>query len=58
VNGDGPADPIAQTIGHLDSEPITATFGTISLLEFHQYRSLYEWTQAKPLPIGRFSYEP
>jgi 2'-5' RNA ligase len=53
VSGDGPAEPIAQAIRHLDPEPVTATFGTVSLLEFHRDRRMYEWTHATPIPIGR-----
>ena len=52
VNHDGPAEPIAQAISHLDPEPVTATFCTVSLLGFHRDRRMYEWTSATPLPIG------
>lgn len=58
VSGDGPAEPIAQAISHLDPEPVTTTFRTVSLLEFHRDRRMYEWTHATPLPIGRSADEP
>ena len=52
VNNDGPAEPIAQAISHLDPEPVTATFRAVSLLEFHRDRRMYESVSAKPLSIG------
>jgi len=52
VRSDGPAGPITEAIADLDSQPVTATFHTISLLEFHRDGRMYEWTQATPLPIG------
>lgn len=55
VNGDGPAEPIAQAISGLDPEPVTATFGAVSLLEFHRDHRTYEWASATPLPIGQAS---
>jgi 2'-5' RNA ligase len=57
VNDDGPAEPIARAVSHLDPEPVTATFRTVSLLEFHRDRRMYEWTNATPLPIGPAAHE-
>ena len=58
VNDDGPAEPIAQAISQLDPAPVTTTFRTVSLLEFHRDRRMYEWTHATPLPIGPPAHEP
>jgi 2'-5' RNA ligase len=58
VNDHGPAEPIAQAISHLDPEPVTATFRTVSLLEFHRDGRTYEWTSAAPLLIGPSAHEP
>jgi hypothetical protein len=55
VNGDGPVQPIAQAIAALDPRTATATFHTVSLLEFHRDRRMYEWTRAMPLAIGATS---
>lgn len=52
VNSDGPVEPIARAIGDLNPEPVTATFGVVSLLEFHRNHRMYEWASATPLPIG------
>ena len=52
VNRDGAAEPIAQALSHLAPEPVTATFGTVSLLEFHRDRRMYEWANATPMAIG------
>jgi 2'-5' RNA ligase len=52
INSDGPAEPIAEAIADRDPQPVTATFHTISLLEFHRDGRMYEWTRANPLPIG------
>jgi 2'-5' RNA ligase len=56
VNSDGPAEPIAQAIAGLNPQPVTATFRTVSLLEFHRDHRMYEWTRAVPLPIGPASH--
>ncbi len=53
VNSDGPAEPIAQALKAVDPPPVAATFGAISLLEFHRDRRMYEWTKATPLPIDQ-----
>jgi len=55
VNGDGLVEPIAEAIADLDPKQVTATFSTVSLLEFHRDRRIYEWTHATPLPIGTAS---
>jgi 2'-5' RNA ligase len=52
VNSDGPAEPIAEAIADLHPQRVTVTFPTISLLEFHRDRRMYEWTRATPLAIG------
>jgi 2'-5' RNA ligase len=52
VNSDGPAEPTAEAVADLEPQPVAVTFRTISLLEFHRDRQMYEWTQATPLPIG------
>jgi 2'-5' RNA ligase len=57
VNSDGPVEPIAQAISALDPEPVTTTFGAVSLLEFHRDHGTYEWASATPLPIGPAGHE-
>ena len=52
INSDGPAQPIADAVSKIDPQPVTATFGTASVLVFHRDHRMYEWTQATPLPIG------
>ena len=52
VNSDGSSQPIADAISKTDPQPITATFGTASVLVFHRDHRMYEWTQATPLTIG------
>lgn len=53
VNGDGPVEPITEAIANLNPQQVTATFSTISLLEFHRDHRMYEWASATPLPIGQ-----
>jgi hypothetical protein len=36
VNGGGPVEPIAEAISTIDPQPVTATFGAVSLLVFHR----------------------
>jgi hypothetical protein len=52
VNSDGPAQPIADAISNTNPQPVTVTFGTASILVFHRDHRMYEWTQARPIPIG------
>jgi len=56
ASNDGPVEPIAGAISHLDPDPVTATFSAVSLLEIHRDRRMYEWTSATPLPIGSDSH--
>jgi 2'-5' RNA ligase len=53
INSAGPVEPIAQAISTVDPPPVTATFGAISLVEFHRDHRMYEWINATPLPIGQ-----
>ena len=52
ANSDGPAEPIAEALTNIESEPVTTAFITASLLEFHRDHRMYEWTKTTPLPIG------
>ena len=52
INSDGPAQPITNAVSTTDPQPVTATFGTASLLVSHRDHRMYEWTHATPLSIG------
>lgn len=52
VNHDGPAQPIIDALSRVDHSPVTATFRTVPILTFHRDHQMYEWTAAKPIPIG------
>ena len=52
VNSDGPAQPIIDALSSVQDTTVTATFRTASILTFHRDHQMYEWTNAKPIPIG------
>lgn len=52
VNHDGPAKPIIDALSRADHSPVTATFRTVPILTFHRDHQMYEWTDAKQIPIG------
>jgi 2'-5' RNA ligase len=52
VNHDGPAQPIIEAVSRVNHSPVTATFHTVPILTFHRDHQMYEWTDARPIPIG------
>jgi 2'-5' RNA ligase len=56
INSDGPAQPIIDALSKANSPAaVTTTFRTASILTFHRDHQMYEWTDARPIPIGRSS---
>jgi 2'-5' RNA ligase len=55
VNHNGPAEPIIVALSETSPQPVTATFRTVPILTFHRDHRMYEWTDARPIPIGHSS---
>jgi 2'-5' RNA ligase len=43
---------IVEALSRVDPVPVTVTLQHVDLLEFHRDHRMYEWTSARPLPIG------
>jgi 2'-5' RNA ligase len=55
VNADGPAQPVFDALSRVrQPPPVTVTFRVAPILAFHRDQQMYEWTSARPIPIGRF----
>jgi hypothetical protein len=52
ASNDGPAERVAEAMGDTTAGPVTATFGTASLLVFRRDQHDFGWASATPLPIG------
>jgi|HigsolmetaAR206D_1030411.scaffolds.fasta_scaffold01546_8 hypothetical protein len=52
-NREQPGAPIVEALERVVTEPVTVVLDQIELLEYHRDRRMYEWTQARPLRIGR-----
>ena len=52
VNSDGPAQPLFGALSGVHQAPVTVTFRVAPILTFHRNRQMYEWTSARPIPIG------
>ena len=52
VNADGPAQPVFDALSLAHPSPVTATFRVAPILTFHRDHRMYEWTSARPIPIG------
>ncbi|ROT32464.1 2'-5' RNA ligase family protein [Micromonospora sp. HM5-17] len=52
-NREQPGAPIAEALEKVMTEPVTVVLDQIELLEYHRDRRMYEWTEARPLRIGR-----
>jgi hypothetical protein len=55
VNHNGPAEPIIDALSEASPQPVTVTFRTVPILTFHRDHRMYEWTDARSIPIGRSS---
>ncbi|WP_203860461.1 hypothetical protein [Plantactinospora mayteni] len=48
-----------QAVPHaVVTAPVSVVLDQIELLEYHRDRRMYEWTSARPLPIGRVRARP
>jgi 2'-5' RNA ligase len=52
VNADGPAQPVFDALSLVHRSPVTVTFRVAPILTFHRDHQMYEWTSARPIPIG------
>jgi len=52
VNADGPAQPVFDALTRVHHPPVTVTFRVAPILTFHRDHQMYEWTSARPIPIG------
>jgi len=52
VNRKGRAQPVFDALSHTHEPPVTVTFRVAPILTFHRDHQMYEWTTARPIPIG------
>ena len=50
--GDGPAEPIAQTLNILDVTPARARISSAELIVIHRDNQMYEWETFANVPLG------